>query len=335
MTTSKTTPFPTAAVGDIRVGDHHRKDLGNLVDLTKSIRDVGLLHPLVVTPELQLVAGRRRLEAVRELGWTTVPVRVVDGLDDALAALRAERDENTCRKDFTVSEAVAIGQALEELERTEAKKRQREGGRSGGKASGNLPEASKGDTRDKVAAAVGMSGRTYDKAKYVVEAAEKEPEKHGDLVQEMNQTGKVDPAHKKLQQRGGTRANKKRSRRAPSELPGAVATLKRLMSGGQVTHDDAIVVARLDKPEQRTVVREGAAAVKAKAADLRWLRGLPWFGGFGPGSSDPGAEVSEGARRQALEKLKKAMEGLRQSCDTIAGWIDTLEKKLRADDAGK
>ena len=69
----------------------------------------------------------------------------------------------------TPSEAVEIGKAIEEMERPKAAERRREhGGTSPGKpadnTSGNLPEVS-GDTRDKVAEALGMSGKTYEKAK--------------------------------------------------------------------------------------------------------------------------------------------------------------------------
>ncbi len=83
------------------------------------------------------------------------------------------RDES--RKAFTPSEWVDIGQAVEKIEKEKAKEREREGGRAGGKGSGNLPEASKGDARDKVARAVGTSGRTYEKAKAIVEAAKAKP----------------------------------------------------------------------------------------------------------------------------------------------------------------
>jgi ParB family chromosome partitioning protein len=347
MTTCNTTTFPTeAAVADIRVGDRHRKDLGDLVPLIKSIRDLGLLHPLVVTPDMQLVAGCRRLEAVREMGWATVPVHVVDGLDDAVAALRAERDENLCRKDFSPSEAVAIGKALEDLERAEAKKRQQEGGRAGGKASGKLPEASKGEARDKVAASVGMSPRTYDKAKDVAEAAEQDPEKYGDLVQEMDETGKVDSAHKKLKERGGADKDKKgkgkpkRTTAPPSPaprgraLPGAVSGLKRLVKDGKVSDDDAaeVAAAGLTGAEQKELVKAGPAAVKAKAADVRFLRPVQYWYAHSLPAFDPGAEVSEGARREALEKLNAALEKLERWRDSIVGWIATLEQKLGAGD---
>ena len=62
----------------IRVGRRFRKALGDLRVLAESVEAVGLLHPVVVTPQGRLVAGRRRLEAVKLLGWRTVPVHVVD-----------------------------------------------------------------------------------------------------------------------------------------------------------------------------------------------------------------------------------------------------------------
>ncbi|MEX0856054.1 MAG: ParB/RepB/Spo0J family partition protein [Gemmatimonadota bacterium] len=60
-----------------------------LGDLTRSIRENGLLQPLVVRPDpeapagarFQLVAGERRLRAVSQLAWTEVPV-VVREVDD-------------------------------------------------------------------------------------------------------------------------------------------------------------------------------------------------------------------------------------------------------------
>lgn len=79
------------------------------------------------------------------------------------------------RKSFLPSEEVAIWWALHPKEKAKAKDRQRAGGRSGGQASGKLPEASKSETRDKVATFVGKSGRTLEKQIAIVEAAEAEP----------------------------------------------------------------------------------------------------------------------------------------------------------------
>ena len=47
---------------------------------------------------------------------------------------------------------------MEAEEKAAARKRQREGGRAGGQASGNLPQASESKTRDKIGAFAGVSG---------------------------------------------------------------------------------------------------------------------------------------------------------------------------------
>jgi ParB family chromosome partitioning protein len=62
---------------DIVVGERHRKDLGNVDKLAASIEAVGLLHPIMIRSDNALIAGERRLEACRRLGWSTIPVRVV------------------------------------------------------------------------------------------------------------------------------------------------------------------------------------------------------------------------------------------------------------------
>jgi hypothetical protein len=196
-------------LADIIIGHRHRQDLGDIAALAASIRDLGLLHPPVVTPDGRLIAGRRRLEAFRELGLTEVPVRFVDLAE----VVRGEYAENTCRKDFTHSEKVAIGRALEVLEKEKAKERQKatrlegkgkQAGANDGKGKFPPPSPSdKGKVSDKVAAVVGMSGKTYEKAKAVVEAAEQEPEKFGPAAEEMDRTGKVDPSFRKVKGKRG------------------------------------------------------------------------------------------------------------------------------------
>jgi ParB-like chromosome segregation protein Spo0J len=185
---------------DIRVGKRHRHQTGDVRTLAASIERLGLLHPVVVDGNGRLVAGARRLAAVRLLGWRDVPVRVVRNLSDAADALRAERDENVERKAFVPSEIVTIARALEPLERAEAKERLKHGGRPkrGQKRSG-LPDQSTGNRRDKLAAVVGTSGRTLDKARAVVEAAEADPRRYRPLVVEMDRTGNVSAAFAHLQ----------------------------------------------------------------------------------------------------------------------------------------
>src|SRR5712692_10982380 len=67
-----------ARIADITVGPRHRKELGDLQPLMQSIEAVGLLHPPVVLPDGTLVAGQRRLEALRRLGWTETMVYVIN-----------------------------------------------------------------------------------------------------------------------------------------------------------------------------------------------------------------------------------------------------------------
>ena len=47
-------------------------------DLMNSISEVGLLQPLVVTPEKTIISGHRRYSAIRSLGWTEVECEVKD-----------------------------------------------------------------------------------------------------------------------------------------------------------------------------------------------------------------------------------------------------------------
>lgn len=184
-------------IQNIAMNGRFRRDLGDLSSLITSIRTVGLLHPLVVTSDLRLIAGARRLEACRQLGWNDIPVHVVDLQD----LIRAEHDENVVRKDFLPSEAVAIKQALDPVERQRAKDRQVLAGRTCGKgmiASANLAPPMKGKVRDKVAAYTGVGRTSLKKAEEIVEAAAREPEKYQPLVSEMDRTGRIDGVYRKL-----------------------------------------------------------------------------------------------------------------------------------------
>src|SRR3984893_17287937 len=179
-------------IDQIQVGFRYRKDLGDLRGLAESIREVGLLHPVVVTPEGRLIAGQRRLEACRLLGWGDVPVTVVD----LNQAARGEAHENFVRKDLLPSEIVALKRAIEPLERREA--RERQGSRvdlchpaTVGEGQG----AYAGDARDKIARYLNVGRTTIERAEAVIEAAEEEPEEFGHLVELMDRSGNVASAY--------------------------------------------------------------------------------------------------------------------------------------------
>jgi hypothetical protein len=163
-------------IDSVRVRERYRVDLGSLDDLSESIRDIGLLHPIVVTRDLRLVAGQRRLEACRRLGWSEIPATFVAGIDEASALLVAERDENTCRKPMTASELYALGKALEEMERPKAQERMSEGGKRGASerwdgVGSTDPTLSTGRTYEVVAPAVDMSPAKWKRLKHIGDRA--------------------------------------------------------------------------------------------------------------------------------------------------------------------
>jgi ParB family chromosome partitioning protein len=199
------------ALANVRVADRHRTDLGDLDSLAESMRDLGQLQPILVTPELRLIAGERRLAAARVLGWTSIEAKVVDGLADAAYLLRAERDENTCRKAFTLTEEHSLYEALLALERPRAQERRREhGGTAPGRSRqdtlGNVPPVS-GRAKASVAEIIGgTAGRykTLDKIGEVKRIAgdETQPDRVREAAREalteMDRTGNVAGAHTRV-----------------------------------------------------------------------------------------------------------------------------------------
>jgi ParB family chromosome partitioning protein len=192
--------FQMHSIADIRVGERYRRELGDIDALAASIKDVGLLHPIVIAVDGALVAGQRRVAACKLLGWTHVPVTVVylDGEN-----VRGEFAENAVRKDFTLSEAVAIKRALEPIERAKAKERQAAAGPISGRGAkptggAKLAQAVNGKTRDRLGALTGIKRTTLAKAEAIVEAAEAEPAKFGSLVEAMDRTGRVNGPYRRM-----------------------------------------------------------------------------------------------------------------------------------------
>jgi N6-adenosine-specific RNA methylase IME4/ParB-like chromosome segregation protein Spo0J len=178
-------------IEEIKLGLRFRKDLGDLKSLVDSIKTIGLLHPIVVSSDGLLIAGQRRLEACRILGISDVPVTTIDLIE----ASSGEAHENFTRKDLLPSEIVALKRALEPLERQSAKERQ------GLRTDLDLREESasaRGEARDKIAKYLGVGRTTIDRAEAVVNAAEEDPDEYGQLVQQMDRSGKIAGAYRRL-----------------------------------------------------------------------------------------------------------------------------------------
>jgi hypothetical protein len=157
----ETAPFPDdyLEIADIRIGRRHRKDHGDLQVLADSIALVGLLQPIGISEDRELVFGERRLLACRDiLGWSEIPARTVD----VRSIVEGEFHENEVRKDFTPSERVAIERAINaELER-------RRGSRSD--LAQDLAPSEKDRVGKQSARLAGFGNReTYRQARKVVE----------------------------------------------------------------------------------------------------------------------------------------------------------------------
>lgn len=172
-------------IDKIVIGERFRKDPQDIPSLADSIAEVGLLHPPVITPDKKLVCGYRRIRACEHLGWTEVPVRVVDIKD----RLRGEYDENALRRDFLPSEMVAITEAMrKELESQARRRRLANLNNVGGVEGANCPDDQSGitgRTSDILAERAGVSRKTLEKAREVVQAAQDDAT-FSDLVQKMD-----------------------------------------------------------------------------------------------------------------------------------------------------
>ena len=67
---------------EIKIGTRHRKDLDDITELAKSIDELGLLQPIVVTEKCDLLAGNRRYRACGMLGWEQLDFLCLCGLPE-------------------------------------------------------------------------------------------------------------------------------------------------------------------------------------------------------------------------------------------------------------
>jgi ParB-like chromosome segregation protein Spo0J len=182
-------------ISEINTERRLRRNLGEVESLAKSIEARGLINPITVSSTGRLISGARRVAAHEYLGRTEIQVMIVDTFDDVLTELLIERDENTERKQMTPSELVAAAELIKPYEEAAAKAR-----RSAATVKGNrtrrgiepspAPEYGTGDdkpagdTRARVADALGVSYQTISRAREVVKAVEEvEPEKRPEVEQ--------------------------------------------------------------------------------------------------------------------------------------------------------
>ncbi len=86
-------------IDEIRIIDRKR-NAGDIIQLSASINEIGLLQPITVTSDFRLIAGLHRLTACKHLGWQEIEANVVDYDSEILSEL-AEIDENLIRNELT------------------------------------------------------------------------------------------------------------------------------------------------------------------------------------------------------------------------------------------
>ena len=159
----------------IKTENRIRKDFGNIQELADDIRQNGLINPPVVIAETDgtftLLAGERRLRAMKSLGYRQVEVRTWGSLTDE-QKLNIEISENEVRKDFSKAERVEYARRLEKIESVKARERQATStGGANPQLSQNSAEA--GRTDEAIAEKLGIGSRdTYRKEKYIVDNAD-------------------------------------------------------------------------------------------------------------------------------------------------------------------
>ena len=120
---------PTIPLPQLEVGARFRVKYEDIDKLAHSIKTRGLISPLAVgvaekmaipretdCPYI-LLAGGRRLQALIDLGWTDIPVRIYDQVLSELDYRSIELAENFDRKDMAYAEEVALMRQIDALQR--------------------------------------------------------------------------------------------------------------------------------------------------------------------------------------------------------------------------
>jgi ParB family chromosome partitioning protein len=158
----------------------------NVEMLKKSIETVGLINPIVLNQNKELIAGGRRFTAMKELGFTEVPTITVDKseLEQELISI----DENLVRKDLTNIEleaSLARGRELYETLYPDATKFNEE--------DLTLPESNEihTDLANDKRSFIDLTAEKTGLSKKVIKSAIDRDEKASDKVKELRSYGEL------------------------------------------------------------------------------------------------------------------------------------------------
>ena len=146
-------------------------------ELKASIQAEGQHYPIVANENLEVLDGHHRFKACTELGIE--PDFEVRKFEDKLLEKKFVIEANLRRRHLTKFQLVELGVPLLEIEKALAKKRQASGGKTGRNIQlGLAPEDAKPVLKSKATAAVakkvGVSTRTFERGKKILEKASEE-----------------------------------------------------------------------------------------------------------------------------------------------------------------
>lgn len=218
MNTKSSKTEQTIPIETVVIRDRTRKDFGDISILAESISSVGLLQPIVINENKELVDGQRRILAYKQLGKKEIQYYQVS-LEQIIIG---EFHANSNHKDFTSSERVAISNAVEKHIREHSRgigrpKIDQKTDRLitiGSEQSSNStnPVIDKdyvvnlttysGRIKDNVSKYLGTTRNTLEKEKRIVEAAERDPQSFEDTRQKVdNRKISVDKGFKIIQKK--------------------------------------------------------------------------------------------------------------------------------------
>lgn len=157
-------------ISKIKVGQRARDEYGDMEALAESIKEYGLLHPIVVDSNYNLIAGCRRLMACERIGQTEIEVKMLEDISEK-ELRELELEENIQRKDLTSLERSKNLVELAELKEQELKRNEYFSD-SEKKSRGQPPKV---DGLRQVAADIGVPITTLYDAKQHVKAVEEFP----------------------------------------------------------------------------------------------------------------------------------------------------------------
>jgi ParB family chromosome partitioning protein len=102
-------------IESIKVKKRIRQEMGDISALAESMKHYGQISPIVINSDKVLIAGGRRLEAARSLGWSSINA-VIAEITDELTMLEYEREENIQRANFTPTEETTANEKIHDLQ---------------------------------------------------------------------------------------------------------------------------------------------------------------------------------------------------------------------------